>query len=337
MSSATAGWWRCCRARSRATRCRRRCCWPVRPAWASSAWPLAVAAAINCPTPTSRRRSRARRLRRVRVVPPHRARRASRRDRASSRRQRVDQDRAGPRRDRPGRLPAVRGPPARGDHRRGRRAGAAGAERAAEDARGAAVGVDLPAGVVDARRPAADGALALSAAAVRAAHAGRRGDRARARSRLRRGRGARRGGRRRGQRRRARCRPSRPTWSRRARRRTRVLQQAARAADPVAPRRRRAGSRARKKGVADERARPAGGLPADDVVAAARPRHDRRRSADAARAGQRRPARRARGAVARPTTPGAACAPTRPSTRRWPRSSATPTPKVVADWLVLQL
>ena len=52
--------------------------------------------------------------------------------------------------------------------------GGAGAERAAEDARGAAGGVDVRAGDVAAGRAAADGAVALPAAALRAARARRR-------------------------------------------------------------------------------------------------------------------------------------------------------------------
>ena len=68
-----------------------------------------------------------------------------------------------------------------------------GAERAAEDARGAAAGVDVRAGHVAAGRAAADGPFALPAAAVRPAVAGRDRGGADARSRLRDGRGACRG------------------------------------------------------------------------------------------------------------------------------------------------
>ena len=97
------------------------------------------------------------------VVPPDRARRASRRDRDRAWRYRVDQDRGGSRRRRSCRLSPVRGASARRHHRRCRRArGSCGTERAAEDAGRDAVRVDLRAGVVDTGRASADGAIAMS-------------------------------------------------------------------------------------------------------------------------------------------------------------------------------
>ena len=84
-------------------------------------------------------------------------------------RHRRDQGRSGPRRDRAHRLPAVRGPPPRRHHGRGGRAQCRGAERAAQDARGAAGGLDVRARDLAARRAAADGAVALPAAALRPA------------------------------------------------------------------------------------------------------------------------------------------------------------------------
>ena len=116
---------------------------------------------------------------------------------------------------------------------------------------------------------------------------------------------------------------ARPTWSRPARRRARLLAQAARGADPA---RRIDAAKMLTPAqavAAGSRARAAGGVPARDVVAAAR--------SVASSACASTPARwptpiwpatwtrwRAR------TTPGAARAPTRPSIRRWPRWSATP-------------
>ena len=86
-----------------------------------------------------------------------------------ARRQRVDQDRSGPRHRRSRRRTGRSRAPARRHHRRGRRAGAGGAERAAEDARGAAVVVGVHPRDGAAGHAAADGAVALSAAAVPAA------------------------------------------------------------------------------------------------------------------------------------------------------------------------
>ena len=170
-SSATAVCCRCCRARSRATRCRRRCCWPVRRASASVATAVALAAGAQLPRAVAS--TQATRLERdacgecascrriargvhpdVIVIEPgdtgtikieqvrdvDRSRRLSGRSKARRRVVIIDEADA-----------LVR----------------AGAERAAEDARGAAVGVDLRARVVDAGRAAADRAVALPAAAVR--------------------------------------------------------------------------------------------------------------------------------------------------------------------------
>ena len=176
----------------------------------------------------------------------------------------IDQDRAGARRHRSRRLPAVRRAPARRDHRRGRRAGAAGAERAAEDARGAAVVVGVHPGHVAARHAAADGAVALPAAAVPAA-VGRRhrdgADGARARAKPKRARwrrpptaaSARR------------SRRAPASWSRRATSRSACWRRRRRSRRSA-----RGGSRARKDllaktgGGGAERSRAAGDAPARD-------------------------------------------------------------------------
>ena len=114
------------------------------------------------------RRARARRVRQLQRLPPHRARRARRRARHRAGGHRFDQGGSGACGHRAHGLPAVRGPASRGDRRRRGCHGGGAAERAAEDARGAAGGVDLRAGDVAPGRAAADGAVALPAHSVRA-------------------------------------------------------------------------------------------------------------------------------------------------------------------------
>ena len=154
---------------------------------------IALAQALNCERPASRRRATAseRRLRRVRRVPAHRARRPRRRARHRARRLGHHQARSGARRDRSHRLSSVRRARAASSSSTRRDAlNARGAERAAQDARRAAAGVGVRAGDRAARRAAADRAVAVPAPALRSARAGRRGRRADARARLRRGRRA---------------------------------------------------------------------------------------------------------------------------------------------------
>ena len=141
---------------------------------------VALAQLVNCPTPVSAAESARRfvkldqrRLRHLRLVHAHRAPRARGRAPRRARRHRRHQGRSGARGRRAHGVSAVRGPPPRRHHRRGGRDALRGAERAAQDARGAAVGLDVRARHVAARRAAADGSVALSAAAVRAAGGGR--------------------------------------------------------------------------------------------------------------------------------------------------------------------
>ena len=158
---------------------------------------LAVAQALNCTDTTKAPARRAaddgsdRRVRRVRRVRADRARRASRRPVRRAGRQRLDQDRSGSRRRRSrAAIGRSKGAAASSSSTRRTRS-CRGAERAAEDARGAAVGVGVHPGHVAAGHAAADRAVALSAAALPAA-VGRRcrdgADRRTARTRPRRAR-----------------------------------------------------------------------------------------------------------------------------------------------------
>ena len=230
--------------------------------------------------------------------------------------------------------PSVRGTAACGDHRRGRRVGAAGAERAAQDARGAAVGVDLLARVVDARRAAAHGAVALSAAALRGAVAGGRGSSAHARPRVLGGRCARRGCRCRRQRRARRSVRSPPISSTRERRLQRLLEQTARARDPgrrLDAARDLSGTQGSPGGERDQLAACSAGA---GIAAAGRGRAggggDQRVLANAR-------SRRSRSRRWRPPSTASA----RPAPMaRWTSACAlerNASPKIVADWLVLQL
>ncbi len=92
---------------------------------------------------------------------------------------------------------------------------------------------------------------------------------------------------------------------------------------PVAPHRRGQDADAGQAVAARSGARAAGGLPAGDVVAAARP-VDHRLAASTPAPWPTRTWPTTWTRWRAPTTPGAACAPTRPSIRRWPRWSATP-------------
>ena len=182
-SSATAigGSSSCSRDPSRAARCRRACSLPVPPASGSArrrspSRRRSTACASSGATPVPVDAGARRRVRHCAGVHAHRPRRAPRRPRRRAGRQRLDQDRAGARRHRSRGVPAVRRAPARRHHRRGRRAGGAGAERAAEDARGAAALVGVHPGDGASRHAAADGAVAVSAAARSAVGASARLD-----------------------------------------------------------------------------------------------------------------------------------------------------------------
>ena len=115
-------------------------------------------------------------MRRVRVVPADRPRRARRRARDRTRRDRRDQDRADPRRGGACRLPALRRAPARGRDRRCRADRPERAGRAAEDPRRASQRHDVRAGHERAGDAAADDPVPVPAAAFRPALA-RRGRR----------------------------------------------------------------------------------------------------------------------------------------------------------------
>ena len=208
------------------------------------------------------------------------------------------------------------------DHRRGGRAGRRGAERAAEDARGAAVRVGVHPRHVASRRAAADGAVALSAAAVPAAR--RRRDRGGADAA-------------RAQREPRRARWRRPPTAASATRSTASAGELVEARDVARARAgaarpsatiRGAGSRAPRNcwpstggGGASDREQLAV-APARDGVAAARRRaaRDRRGRRALANADVRADAR----AAVRRSAASAASARLRRSTARWWRSSATP-------------
>ena len=205
------------------------------------------------------------------VVPPHRARRASRRDAARAWRQRVDQDRS---RSAPSSTRPVTGP----FEARRRVVIIDEADALVEQAQHALLKTleeppsasifllvsSLPDALLPTVRsrcprlrfgPLAPGEVAAGAGA---------------RSRLHRGRGARRGGRRRGQRRaRAVVRVGRSRRCARDRHARAAARRAGRRSGD--PPRHGAGSQP-EEGLADERARPAGGVPADHGVGAARPR-----------------------------------------------------------------
>ncbi len=116
-------------------------------------------------------------LRSVLHVHAHRAKHPPRRHRRRARRHRVDQDRTGPRCRGPILVPSVRGPSPRRDRRRCVGAGDGGAERAAENARGAAAVVGVHSRDRAARCAAAHSPLPPDSAEIRGQRAG--GDRSR--------------------------------------------------------------------------------------------------------------------------------------------------------------